>query len=98
MTTFLDPERRVTVLVHQLGPDSGAVLPMEMLGEIEPLVRKTYVCRGCGKTRTFIGATEKMIGLQIASAGWKVDGPRGDCPSCWMLYEAGVLKAARGNC
>ena len=63
----------------------------------EGLVARTYVCRGCHKTRTFAAATEKMIGLQIASAGWKVDGPRGDCPSCWMQYEAGVLKAARGN-
>jgi len=63
----------------------------------EGFIARTYVCRGCGKARTFVGPTEKMVGLQIASAGWRVDGPRGECPSCWMLYEAGVLRAARGN-
>ena len=60
-------------------------------------IGRTYICRGCGKVRTFLGPSEKMVGQQIASAGWKVDGPRGDCPSCWMLYEAGIVRAARGN-
>jgi hypothetical protein len=61
------------------------------------LVRRTYTCRGCRKTRTFVAATEKLVGWQIASAGWKVDGARGECPTCWMAYEASVFRAAKGN-
>jgi hypothetical protein len=97
VTLYLDPERRVAVLVHELGPRSGGVFPMAMLPSPEPEISKTYSCRGCHKVRTFVGPTEKLVGLQIASAGWKVDGPRGECPSCWLQYEASVLRAARGN-
>jgi len=85
------------MLAEQVGLMTATKAVPATVVETETLVARSYVCRGCHKTRTFVGPTEKMVGLQIASAGWKVDGPRGDCPSCWMLYEAGVLRAARGN-
>ena len=79
---------------------SWAQAPAQPAIEIMPggsPVSVAYRCSGCGHLRTFTAPTLVMVGWQIASAGWKVDGARAECPSCWMAFERSVVHAAEGT-
>ncbi len=63
------------------------------------VVERTYECTGCHQMRTFAAPTERLVGQQIASAGWKAEPMHGrfECPACWTEYERSVMRASKGN-